>query len=65
MIYFKYSISFSKSSISNEKERLTKPLEEFVNKHIYAKNIPACHVKIIPASLGAVAGIIGVKNLFD
>lgn len=52
-------------SISNQKEKLTKPLEEYVNSHIYAKKIPECKVKIIPATLGADAGILGAKNLFD
>ena len=52
-------------SISNEKHKLTIPLEKFVNEHIYAKTIPSCHVKIIPAKLGSNAGIIGAKNLFD
>ena len=50
-------------SISNEKEKLTSPLEKFVNSHIYAKNI--CKIKIIPAKLGANAAIFGAKNLFD
>jgi len=52
-------------SISNEKDKLTKPLEEFVNSHIYAKNIKSCKIKIIPAKLGGNAGILGAKNLFD
>ena len=52
-------------SISNEKEILTKPLEDYVNSHIYAKNISNCKIKIIPAQLGADAGIYGAKNLFD
>lgn len=52
-------------SISNEQEKLTKPLEQFVNEHIYAKTIPSCHVKIVPATLGSDAGIIGAKNLFE
>lgn len=52
-------------SISNEKEILTNPLEKFVNEHIYAKNVTGCHIKIIPAELGANAGIIGAKNLFE
>ena len=51
-------------SISNEQNKLTIPLEKFVNEHIYAKTITACHVKIIPAKLGSNAGIIGAKNLF-
>ncbi len=52
-------------SISNEKEKLTKPLETYVNSHIYAKDLKQCHVKILPASLGSDAGIYGAKNLFD
>ena len=52
-------------SISDQKEKLTKPLENYVNAHIYAKNIPECKVKIVPAKLGANAGILGAKNLFD
>ena len=52
-------------SISNSKDKLTKPLEDYVNSHIYAKKIKSCHVKIIPASLGGDAGIYGAKALFD
>lgn len=52
-------------SISDQQENLTKPLEDYVNAHIYAKNIPECKVKIVPAKLGANAGILGAKNLFD
>ena len=52
-------------SISDQQQNLTKPLADYVHSHIYAKNIPECKIKIVPASLGANAGIIGAKNLFD
>ena len=52
-------------SISNRKEQLTKPLENFVNSHIYAKKIKQCHISIFPAQMGADAGILGAKNLFE
>lgn len=50
-------------SISNQGKALTKPLEDFVNSHIYAKNL--CHIDILPAKLGADAGILGAKLLFN
>lgn len=52
-------------SISNQKEKLTQPLSDYVNSRHYAKNMPDCKIKILPAILGADAGIFGAKNLFD
>ena len=51
-------------SVSNEKEILTKPLEDFVNNHIYAKNI-GIKVNIKPAEATGCAGIVGGKLLFE
>ena len=51
-------------SVSNEKETLTKPLEDFVNNHIYAKNI-GIKVNIKPAEATGCAGIVGGKLLFE
>lgn len=50
-------------SISNQGKKLTKPLEDYVNSHIYAKDL--CHIDILPASMGANAGILGAKLLFE
>ena len=51
-------------AISAQKSKLTAPLEEYVNKHIYAKNVDH-KVKIVTAKYTGNAGIIGGKCLFD
>ena len=51
-------------AISAQKSKLIAPLEEYVNKHIFAQN--AGHqVKIVTAKYTGNAGIIGGKCLFD
>ena len=51
-------------AISNEKEALTKPVEDFVNDRIYARNV-GFKIKIETAKATAHAGILGGKCLFD
>ena len=51
-------------AISNEKEALTKPVEDFVNDRIYARNV-GFKIKIETAKATANAGILGGKCLFD
>lgn len=50
-------------AISNQKENLIVPLEEYVNKHIFAR-LGGFKVKIVPASATSDAGIIGARYLF-
>ncbi len=49
--------------ISKQGEALTKPLEDFVNKNIFVKNINIS-TKIVPAKLSNDAGILGARCLF-
>ena len=51
-------------SVSNQKDVLIKPLETYVNKHIYAKNINF-KVDIITAEQTGSAGVLGGKCLFE
>lgn len=51
-------------SISNQKDTLIKPLEKYVNEHIYAKNINF-KVDIKAAKQTGNAGILGGKCLFE
>ena len=51
-------------SISNEKERLTKPLMEYTNNHVYVKQINI-KTNVITAEYTGDAGIVGGKFLFD
>ena len=51
-------------SISNEKEKLTKPLMEYTNNHVYVKQINI-KTNIITAEYTGDAGIVGGKFLFD
>ena len=48
--------------ISGEKENLTKPVSEFVNREDYARNMKK-RVEICVAELGNDAGIIGAAFL--
>ncbi len=50
-------------AISNQKENLIAPLEEYVNAHIFARHADF-KIKIIPASKTSDAGIIGARYLF-
>ena len=50
--------------ISSQGEKLTKPLEEFVNNNIFLKNINL-KTKIVPATFLNDAGIIGARCLFN
>lgn len=50
-------------AISNQKDNLIVPLEEYVNKHIFAKSA-GVKIKIIPATQTSDAGIIGARYLF-
>ena len=50
--------------ISKQGENLTKPLEEFVNKNIFLKNI-GTRVKIVSAKFLNNAGILGARCLFN
>ena len=50
--------------ISKQGEKLTKPLEDFVNNHIFARNIDR-KVKIKAAKFLNDAGILGARCLFD
>lgn len=50
--------------ISKQGENLTKPLEDFVNKNIFIKNI-GMQAKVVPAKLSNDAGILGAKCLFN
>lgn len=50
--------------ISKQGEKLTKPLEEFVNKNIFLKNI-GMRAKIVPAKFLNEAGLLGARCLFD
>lgn len=50
--------------ISAQGEKLTVPLEKFVNEIIFTKVIGE-KVKIVPAKLGNNAGILGARCLFD
>lgn len=51
-------------SISNEKERLTAPLMEYTNNHVYVKQINV-KTNIVPAEYTGDAGIVGGKFLFE
>lgn len=50
--------------ISKQGENLTKPLEDFVNKNIFIKNI-GMQAKVVPAKLLNDAGILGARCLFN
>lgn len=50
--------------ISKQGENLTKPLEDFVNKNIFIKNI-GMKAKVVPAKLLNDAGILGARCLFN
>lgn len=50
--------------ISKQGKTLTKPLEEFVNKNIFLKNINI-KTHIVPATFLNEAGILGARCLFD
>ena len=50
--------------ISKQGEKLTKPLEEFVNNNIFLKNI-GMRAKIVPAKFLNNAGLLGARCLFD
>lgn len=50
--------------ISTQGEKLTKPLEEFVNNNIFLKNINI-KTKIVPATFLNEAGIMGARCLFN
>lgn len=50
-------------AISNQKDKLIAPLEEYVNKHIFAR-LADFKIKIIPATKTSDAGIIGARYLF-
>lgn len=50
--------------ISKQGKKLTKPLEDFVNKNIFLKSIKQ-KVKIVPAQFCNNAGILGAKSLFS
>lgn len=51
-------------SISNEKERLTAPLMEYTNNHVYVKQINV-KTNIVTAEYTGDAGIVGGKFLFE
>lgn len=51
-------------SISNEKERLTAPLMEYTNNHVYVKQINI-KTNIVTAEYTGDAGIVGGKFLFE
>ncbi len=50
-------------AISAQKTKLTKPLEDYVNSHIYAKNA-GVKVQIKTATLSGDAGLLGAASLF-
>lgn len=50
-------------AISNQKEKLLFPLEEYVNKHIFARRA-GFSVKILPAKETGESGILGARFLF-
>lgn len=50
-------------AISNQKENLIAPLEEYVNNYIFAR-LGGYKIKIVPASGTSDAGIIGARYLF-
>ena len=51
-------------SISNEKEKLTVPLMEYTNNHVYVKQI-GIKTNIVTAEYTGDAGIVGGKFLFE
>ena len=60
---FKPDVIIIGGAISNQKSKLTVPLEEYVNSHIYAKHI-GFKVKIKTATKTNDAGILGGRCLF-
>jgi len=61
---FKPEVIIIGGGISNQNEKLTKPLEHYVNKHTILNQI-GYNAKIIPAKFTNGAGIIGAKLLFN
>ncbi|MBQ8425390.1 MAG: ROK family protein [Clostridia bacterium] len=61
---FKPDIFIIGGAISNQKDNLIKPLENYVNKHLFLTPM-GYSVKIVPAKLTGDAGIIGTKFLFN
>lgn len=61
---FKPELILLGGAVSSQRSKLTAPLEEYVNNHIYARHA-GFKVKVKTATLANDAGILGCRCLFD